>query len=111
MSQEELADRIGVSRQAVTKWETGAGLPDLYIVKALAEEFGTSVDNLLCGGVESVEQEDGMKTCCKYDITEPKKFDIWIGACSKLSIREASEGKVEVLTSAFISLQIPASGI
>lgn len=98
MSQEELADRIGVSRQAVTKWETSAGLPDLYNIKALAEVFGISVDDLLRGDVASAEQKEGMKTCCMYDITEPKVFDIRIGACRSLVVKEASEGKVEVLT-------------
>lgn len=29
MSQEQLAEKLGVSRQAVTKWETGAGIPDI----------------------------------------------------------------------------------
>lgn len=36
ISQEQLAERIGVSRQAVTKWETGKGLPDIENMTILA---------------------------------------------------------------------------
>lgn len=47
ITQEELANRIGVSRQAISKWERGEGLPDLYNIKALAKEFNVSVDSLM----------------------------------------------------------------
>lgn len=43
-SQEQLARRIGVSRQAVTKWESGAGRPELESLVALADVFTVSVD-------------------------------------------------------------------
>ena len=39
MSQEQLAERLGVSRQAVTKWETDAGIPDVENVMALSALF------------------------------------------------------------------------
>ena len=57
MTQEELAARLSISRQAVSKWETGESLPDLYKLAALADELGVSTDELcdreaaLCGGV------------------------------------------------------------
>lgn len=47
MSQEELAEKIGVSRQAVSKWETGEALPEITKLKALAEVFGVTTDFLL----------------------------------------------------------------
>lgn len=47
LSQDALAERIGVSRQAVTKWETNAGLPDISNLTALAHLFEVSVDELL----------------------------------------------------------------
>ena len=97
-SQEELTDRIGVSRQAITKWETGAGLPDLFNIKALAEEFDTSIDNLVYGSAEAAQLEDELNTSCMYDITESKVFDISVGACRNLIVREALDGKVEVRT-------------
>ena len=48
MTQEELAAKLNVSRQAVSKWETGESLPDLYKLAALADELGVSTDEL-CG--------------------------------------------------------------
>ena len=47
LSQEELAERLGVSRQAVSKWELGTALPELDKLKLLAKEFGVSADWLL----------------------------------------------------------------
>ena len=47
MSQETLAARIGVSRQAVSKWETGEAEPELGKLRLLAEAFGVSADWLL----------------------------------------------------------------
>ena len=46
VSQEELGARLGVSRQAVSKWETGAATPDMENLLALAREFGVSVAEL-----------------------------------------------------------------
>ena len=47
LSQEELAEKIGVSRQAVSKWETGDALPEITKLKALADTFNITVDFLL----------------------------------------------------------------
>lgn len=47
LSQEQLADRLAVSRSAVAKWETDKGLPDVGNLKLLARLLGVSVDHLL----------------------------------------------------------------
>ncbi|MDD6021504.1 MAG: helix-turn-helix transcriptional regulator [Oscillospiraceae bacterium] len=47
ISQEALGEKIGVSRQAVSKWETGEALPEITNLKALAVVFGVTVDFLL----------------------------------------------------------------
>lgn len=46
-SQEEVAEKIGVSRQAVAKWETGETIPDILNCDALAELYNVSVDDLI----------------------------------------------------------------
>lgn len=46
-SQEELAERLGVTRQAVSKWEVGTSVPELETVVALARTFGVTTDYLL----------------------------------------------------------------
>lgn len=47
-TQEELADKIDVTRQTLSKWESGAALPDTKNVVALANLFGVTTDYLLC---------------------------------------------------------------
>ena len=47
ISQEELADKVGVSRQTITKWESNLGLPDIENLKSLAVLFNISTDELL----------------------------------------------------------------
>ncbi|MBE6909627.1 MAG: helix-turn-helix domain-containing protein [Ruminococcaceae bacterium] len=46
MTQEGIAEKVGVSRQAVAKWEAGETVPDLDKCKILAELFGVSLDDL-----------------------------------------------------------------
>lgn len=55
LSQEELADRVGVSRQAVGKWESGASVPELDKLLALCEYFQVSIGALL--GLETQDPD------------------------------------------------------
>lgn len=55
LSQEELAQRMGVSRQSVTKWETGLSAPDLDRLVELADTLGVSLDYLLRDQAEAAE--------------------------------------------------------
>ena len=56
MTQEELAEKIGVSRQAVAKWESGETAPDINSCIALAKLFDVTVDSL----IHHSEQESGL---------------------------------------------------
>lgn len=47
LSQEQLAEKLCVSRQAVTKWETGRGMPDIENMKAISSLLNVSIDYLL----------------------------------------------------------------
>lgn len=49
MTQQALADKIGVSCKAVSKWETGRGLPDISLLEPLAQALGVSVMELMSG--------------------------------------------------------------
>lgn len=55
MSQENLAERIGVSRQAIQKWESGASNPDAENLLALSRVLQVSVDALLGNDPRSIE--------------------------------------------------------
>lgn len=54
LTQNDLGDRLGVSFQAVSKWERGETLPDTAILLDLANALGTSVDFILSGGSQVV---------------------------------------------------------
>ena len=56
-SQEELAEKLGVSRQAVSKWESAQSVPDLNKVLLLAKTFGVTTDYLLRDECEEPEEE------------------------------------------------------
>lgn len=55
-SQEELADRLGVSRQSISKWEGAQSIPDMKKILAMADLFGVSTDYLLR---DELEEPDG----------------------------------------------------
>lgn len=56
-TQEQVAEKIGVSRQAVAKWEKGEALPDIENILALADIYGVTVDALV-RNVSAVVQAD-----------------------------------------------------
>lgn len=58
LSQEQLADKLGVARQTVSKWETGETLPDLESLKKLAEILNFSIDRALGLEIEDESEDD-----------------------------------------------------
>lgn len=49
MTQEQLAEHIGISFQSVSKWENGIALPDIVHMPVLASLFGVTIDELFFG--------------------------------------------------------------
>ncbi len=60
-SQEELADKLGVTRQAISKWEGAQSTPDLQRILQMSELFGVSVDYLLKDEIEADELSSNPK--------------------------------------------------
>lgn len=58
ISQEQLAEAVGVTVQAVSKWETQQSLPDIGIVPEIAEFFGVTLDELFFGGIDISAKAD-----------------------------------------------------
>ncbi len=68
MTQEELAANLGVSPQAVSKWENNLSCPDISLLPAIAKIFGMSVDELL-GAVPAIENVTEEKTYTEPETT------------------------------------------
>jgi AbrB family looped-hinge helix DNA binding protein len=67
-SQEEIAEKIGISRQAYAKWESGATIPDIEKCQRLAQVYGVSIDSLV-----KTETVEGLGTIPPA----PKGKNIW----------------------------------
>jgi len=77
ISQEVLAQVLGVTFQAVSKWETGAGLPDVTMIPAIAGFFEVSTDELFSFNLLELE-EKVMKICSdayEFRFSDPAKSE------------------------------------
>lgn len=61
-SQEELGDKLGVTRQTVSKWELGATTPEMEKLAQMSELFGISVDELIKGGANPETKSEPFPT-------------------------------------------------
>lgn len=64
LSQEDLAAALGVSRQSVSKWETGQSVPDLDKIIRMADLFGVSVDELVREGEPPAPPQTEPRVVC-----------------------------------------------
>ena len=70
ITQEQLADYLGTSPQAISRWETGVTQPDLAHIPALANIFNVTTDELL--GVDIAAKEARIDAICENAITNYK---------------------------------------
>ncbi len=89
LSQEQLAEMVGVTRQAVQKWEAGTSRPDMDNLVTLARYFGVSLDYLITG-TESAQMNQAhtvsgqatqnptiVKCCCRWEYEYKSKRTLW----------------------------------
>ncbi len=69
MSQEELADKLGVSRQSVSKWESMQSIPDINKIIELSKIFGVSTDYLLKDEMEALDNSPVLEQTDKKIVT------------------------------------------
>lgn len=79
LSQEEVAEKLGVSRQTISKWETEETVPDIYQAKKLAKIYGLSLDELMDVDLDQKEIEEVIKNT---DDKKEAKIN-WTNAWSK----------------------------
>ena len=97
LSQEQLAEKIGVSRQAITKWETGRGLPDIENMMILAEIFKTTLDELVSQAMpQSTPKTPVYHSETSFDIDRQTHFDMQIGAAHSLTVCTGEDEKLHI---------------
>lgn len=87
MTQEQLADALGVSAPAVSKWETGASYPDITLLAPLARALHTDIDTLLAFRGELTDKEIDRYTAEVSEVFLKKEFVGGYERCGEL-IRE-----------------------
>ena len=99
LSQEMMAEKIGVSRQAITKWETGLGVPDIENLVAIADLFKLSLDELMGRDIEheTLAKDYLYERVTEYDIDGKKDFDISFMGANKLKLYAYEGEKVKVI--------------
>ena len=108
MSQEQLAEKLGVSRQAVTKWETDTGIPDIENIMAISALFDISIDELLSNERGAKKPTDYLyESITEYDIDEPKRYDMKFGGAKQflLSGYEGEKIRVRLASNTFSTIQ------
>ena len=108
MSQEQLAEKLGVSRQAVTKWETDAGIPDIENIMAISALFDISIDELLSNEKGAKKPTDYLyESITEYDIDEPKRYDMKFGGAKQflLSGYEGEKIRIRMASNSLSTLQ------
>ena len=97
ISQEQLAEKLGVSRQAVTKWETDAGIPDIENIMAISALFDISIDELLSNERGEKKPKDYLyESITEYDIDEPKRYDMKFGGAKRFQLSGYEGEKIRV---------------
>ena len=76
LTQKDLAERIGVTDKAVSRWETGKGLPDTALLKPLADVLEVSVSELLSGkriGADQIKAQADQIILDSLDYSDPDR--------------------------------------
>ena len=97
MSQEQLAEKLGVSRQAVTKWETDTGIPDIANMMAISTLFDISIDELLSKEKRAKKPTEYLfESVTEYDIDEPKRYDMKFGGAKQVVLSGYEGEKISI---------------
>lgn len=76
LSQEQLAERLGVSRQTVSKWETGISTPELEKLMALCDCFDLTLDELVAEDAPRASQEPPGSSAPRTDGGAPSRIGV-----------------------------------
>ena len=74
LSQEEIAEELKVSRQAISKWESSAAYPEMDKIIALCDKFNVNIDDLLHRNIKEVKEEEESKKTFNKAVDDFLKF-------------------------------------
>ncbi|MFR0986607.1 MAG: helix-turn-helix domain-containing protein, partial [Frisingicoccus sp.] len=104
-SQEELADKLDISRQSVSKWELGASIPDLDKIIKLSDLFDVTTDYLL--------KDDAQEIACDVsevfeEVSEPSARKVSVEEANLfMDLTERLSGRIAFAVSLFILSPVP----
>ena len=97
LTQEELAEKLNVSRQAITKWESGDGVPDIENLKQISILFHTTIDELVKEDKDvTIHKKEQYCYVQELAIDHTKHFDIHICKIHELNVMPNAEEKVKI---------------
>lgn len=104
-SQEELANRLNVSRQTVSKWEVGDSTPDMEKLIAISDLFGISLDELV---LDKTSEPSSAAQSAKPDIYSEIKTDIKEKVLTDSNRKKAKKGLkiAEIILGAILAIDI-----
>ena len=94
LSQEELAEKIGVSRQAVSKWERSEASPDTDNLVILAELYGVSLDEML--GLKTAKEETAEETKEENAESLPENDEVHVSFRDGIHVNSKDGDKVNI---------------
>lgn len=115
LTQEDVAEYLGITAQSVSKWERGESYPDITFLPALANIFQTSIDLLI--GMDTIRAEEtrlnihrkavAYQRCGDYDLAEktyrdalliyPNKPGMILGLASTLALKGETDEAIELM--------------
>lgn len=127
LTQEELAEVLFVSRTAVSKWESGRGYPNIDSLKAIADYFAVTIDELLAGekllSIAAEENKAGIQSVCNllFGIVDictfllivlplyPNRLNEYVYSVSWLEYAEATTWKLFICWGMYVVLIVLGS--
>lgn len=97
LTQEQLAEKLNVSRQAITKWEVGDGVPDIENLKQISKVFNITIDELVKEEKNvQIEEKKKYNYIKELEIDHTKHFDINVCKMEEINFVRTDEEKVKI---------------
>ncbi len=93
LSQEEAAEKIGVSRQAISRWEQGTALPDAFNLSIICKVFGVSADYLIN---DDVTENAAENVSAAFNSDDDGASFVMVEKLDSVQVQESSAGNISI---------------